>query len=166
MIQSICQLLKDELIDNGYEYGFYLNGKTYKPDMSIGFDEKFFDRLMSEYRIQDPRDTRQAKVGTCNDIVVLMKDILDEVSVPSKIWLLHDTQHGKFHTVLTFYIENKTIYLELTPQSSKPWYGKEIVFDNEQGFISEYSKDGCEAIEITDSVVIGEKPEFIFSRMG
>lgn len=165
MIQSICQLLKDELLDNGYEYGFYLNGKTYKPDMSIGFDEKFFDRLLSEYRIQDPRDTRQAKVGTCNDIVVLMKDILDEVSVPSKIWLLHDTQHGKFHTVLTFYLENKTIYLELTPQSSKPWYGKEIVFDNEQGFISEYSKDGCEAIEITDSVVIGEKPEFILSRM-
>ena len=52
MIQSICQLLKDELLDNGYEYGFYLNGKTYKPDMSIGFDEKFFDRLLSEYRIK------------------------------------------------------------------------------------------------------------------
>ena len=28
----------------------------------------------------------------------------------------------------------------------------------------EYGKDGCEVIEITDSVVIGEKPEFILSR--
>ena len=165
MIQSICRLLKDELLDNGYEYGFYLNGKTYKPDKSNGFDEKFFGRLLSEYRIQDPGDTRRVKVGTCNDTVVLMKSILDEQSVPSKIWLLHDRPHGKFHTVLTFYIENKTIYLELTPQYAKPWYGKEIVFDNEQGFISEYSKDDCEVIEVTDSVVIGEAPEFILSRM-
>ena len=94
-----------------------------------------------------------------------MKAILDEQNVPSKIWLLHDRQREKFHTILTFYVENKTIYLELTPQSTKPWYGKEIVFDNEQVFISEYSKDGCEVIEITDSVVIGEVPEFIFTRM-
>jgi hypothetical protein len=165
MIQRMCQLLKDELLDNGYEYGFYLNGKTYKPDMSNGFDEEFFGRLLSEYRIQNPRDTRLAKVGTCNDIVVLMKAILDEQNVPSKIWLLHDRQQGKFHTVLTFYIDNKTVYLELTPQSAKPWYGKEMVFDNEQSFISEYSKDGCEVIEITDSVIVGEAPEFIFSRM-
>lgn len=165
MIQRICRLLKDELLDNGYEYGFYLDGKTYKPDMSNGFDKEFFDRLLSEYHVQNPRDTMQAKVGTCNDIVVLMKAILDEQSVPSKIWLLHDRQYGTFHTVLTFNIENKTIYLELTPQSAKSWYGKEIVFDNEQGFISEYSKDGCEVIEITDSVVVGEAPEFILSRM-
>ena len=85
---------------------------------------------MSEYRIQDPRDTKLAKVGTCHDIVVLMKAILEEQNIPNKIWLLHDKQRGKFHTILTFYIENKTIYLELTPQSTKPWYGKEIVFDN------------------------------------
>jgi len=166
MIQRICKLLKDELLDNGYEYGFYLNGKTYKPDTSNGFDEEFFGRLLSEYRIQDPNDTKRAKVGTCNDVVVLMKSILDEQDVPSKIWLLHDGQHGKFHTVLTFCVEDKTVYLELTPQSAKPWYGKEKVFDDEQGFISEYGKDGCEVIEITDSVVIGEAPEFILSRMG
>ena len=66
---------------------------------------------------------------------------------------------------MTFYVEDKTVYLELTPQSAKPWYGKEMVFDDEQGFISEYGKDGCEVIEITDSVVIGEAPEFILSRM-
>ena len=164
MIQRICNLLKDELMDNGYEYGFYLNGEIYKPDMSNGFDEVFFDRLLNEYRVQDPVDTRKAKAGTCNDIVVLMKAILDEHGIPSKIWLLHDKQCGKFHTVLTFYAENKTVYLELTPQSAKPWYGKEKVFDNEQSFISEYGKDGCEVIEVTDSVVIGEAPEFILSR--
>ena len=61
--------------------------------------------------------------------------------------------------------DKKTVYLELTPQSTKPWYGKEIVFDNEQSFIAEYSKDGCEVIEITDSVVVGEPPEFVLSRM-
>ena len=165
MIQSICNRLKAELLDNGYEYGFYLNGKTYKSDMSNGFDKGFFDRLLTEYRIQDPRDTKQAKVGTCHDIVLLMKAILDELGVPSKIWLIHDKQRGKFHTVLTFYIENKTIYLELTPQSTKPWYGKEIVFDDEYSFISEYSKEGCEVIEITDEVVVGEAPEFVLSRM-
>ena len=166
MIQRICQLLKDELLDNGYEYGFYLNGKTYKPDMSNGSDKEFFNLLLTIYRIQNPRDTRQAKVGTCNDTVVLMKAILDEQNVPSKIWLLHDRQREKFHTIMTFYVENKTIYLELTPQYAKPWYGKEMVFDNEQSFISEYSKDSCEVIEITDFVSVGEAPEFILSRMG
>jgi hypothetical protein len=29
-IQEACDLLKKELLNNGYEYGFYLNGKTYK----------------------------------------------------------------------------------------------------------------------------------------
>ncbi len=68
-------------------------------------------------------------------------------------------------TVLTFCVDNKIVYLELTPQSTKPWYGKEIVFDNEMSFIAEYSKEGCEVIEITDSVVVGEPPEFVLSRM-
>ena len=165
MIQRICKLLKDELLDNGYEYGFYLNGKTYKPDMSKGFDEGFFNRLLSEYRIQNPQDTKREKVGTCHDIVVLMKAILDEQSIPSKIWLIHNRQCGRFHMVLTFCLDNKTVYLELTPQSSKPWYGKEIVYDNEQGFITELSKDGSEVIEITDSVIVGEAPDFVLSRM-
>ena len=164
-IKEACDLLKEELLDNGYEYGFYLNGVTYKPDFSQGFDNAFFELLLKDYRVQDPQDTKRAKVGTCHDAVVLMRSILDEYSVPSKIWLLHDMKNEKFHTVLTFYLEGKVIYLELTPQSSKPWYGIEIVFDNEQSFISEYSKDGCEVIEITDSVVIGEAPKFVLSRM-
>ena len=164
-IKEACDLLKDELLDNGYEYGFCLNGVTYKPDFSKGFDEDFFDRLLKDYRIQDPQDTRRAKAGTCHDAVVLMRSILDEYSVPSKIWLLHDRNNGKFHTVLTFYLENKVIYLELTPQSGNPWYGKELVFDSEQSFMDGYIKDGYEVIDVTDSVVIGEAPDFVLSRM-
>lgn len=164
-IQEACDLLKEELLNNGYEYGFYLNGQTFKPDMSKGFDKDFFQRLLSDYRIQKPEDTKQAKVGTCHDAVVLMKSILDEHNVPSKIWLLHDIQNNKFHTVLTFFLENKTVYLELTPQSGKPWYGKEIVFDSEQSFIDEYSQNKQEVSDVTDSVSIGKAPDFLLSRM-
>ena len=164
-IKEACDLLKDELLDNGYEYGFCLNGVTYKPDFSKGFDEDFFVRLLKDYRIQDPQDTRRAKAGTCHDAVVLMRSILDEYSVPSKIWLLHDRKNGKFHTILTFYLEEKVIYLELTPQSGNPWYGKELVFDSDQSFMDGYIKDGYEVIDVTDSVVIGEAPDFVLSRM-
>ena len=89
-IKEACDLLKEELLDNGYEYGFYMNGITYKPDFSQGFDNAFFERLLKDYRVQAPKDTRQAKVGTCHDAVVLMKSILDEYGIPNKIWLLHD----------------------------------------------------------------------------
>ena len=164
-IKEACDLLKDELMDNGYEYGFFLNGITYKPDFTKGFDKDFFDRLLKEYRVQDPGDTRQAKVGTCHDAVVLMRSILDKHSIPSKIWLLHEVKSGKFHTVLTFYLENKVIYLELTPQSGKPWYGKELVFESEQSFMAGYLDDGYEVIDVTDSVIIGETPDFVLSRM-
>ena len=165
LIKETCKLLKQELLDNGYEYGFYLNGKTYKPDMTKDFDKEFFDHLLTEYCIQDPKDTMKAKVGTCNDAVVLMRYILDKRNIPSKTWLLHDKQSGKQHTVLTFYLENKTVYLELTPQSGKPWSGKELIFDNERSFVDEYSKGGIEVIDVTDSVLIGERPDFLLSRM-
>ena len=164
-IKETCKLLKQELWDNSYEYGFYLNGKTYKPYMTKDFDKKFLDHLLTEYCFQDPKDTMKAKVGTCNDAVVLMRYILDKRNIPSKIWLLHDKQSGKQHTVLTFYLENKTVYLELTPQSGKPWYGKELIFDNERSFVDEYSKGGIEVIDVTDSVLIGERPNFLLSRM-
>ena len=164
-INEACNLLKEELLDNGYEYGFCLNGITYKPDFTKGFDNVFFERLIKEYRVQDPKETKQAKVGTCHDAVVLMKSILEEHRIPSKIWLLHDGKNEKFHTVLTFYLEDKVVYLELTPQSGKPWYGKEMVFESEQSFIDGYKNDGYEVIDVTDSVIIGEAPDFVLSRM-
>jgi len=165
LIQEVCALLKQELLENGYEYGFFLDGITHKPDMTKGFDKEFFERLLTEYRIQDPKDTMKAKVGTCNDVVVLMKSILDDLSIPSKIWLLHDKQNSKFHTVLTFFLERRAVYLELTPQSGKPWYGQEIVFDSEQSFVDEYAKDDCEVIDVTENVFIGKAPDFLLSRM-
>ncbi len=164
-IQEACGLLKKELLGNGYEYGFCLHGTTYKPDMTKGFDKEFLDRLLTEYRIQDPKETMQAKVGTCNDVVVLMRSMLDEHGVPSKIWLLHDKQNGKIHTVLTFFLENKTVYLELTPQSGRPWYGQELIFDSERSFLDAYTQDNCEAIDVTDAVFIGKAPAFLLSRM-
>ncbi len=105
------------------------------------------------------------KIGTCNDIVILMKFILDKRSIPNKIWLLHDKQYGKFHTILTFIAENKTVYLELTPQSAKPWYGKEIVFEDEQGFVAQYTQNGIEVLDVTDSVIVGQAPDFLLSKM-
>ena len=88
LIHEVCGLLKKELLNNGYEYGFYANGKIYKPDRSKGFDEEFFHFLSIEYHIQAPSDTKTAKVGTCNDTVVLMKSILDGHNIQNKIWLL------------------------------------------------------------------------------
>lgn len=164
-IHEVCELLKKELLHNGYEYGFYLNGKIYKPDMSKGFDKDFFNLLLTKYRIQAPNDTKKVKVGTCNDVVVLMKSMLDKCNVPNKIWLLHDKQHNKFHTVLTFEAEHKTAYLELTPQSGKPWYGKEIIFENEYSFISQYAQNDGEVIDVTSSVSVGKVPDFLLSRM-
>ena len=49
LIQEACKLLKQELLNNGYEYGFYLNGKIYKPDITKGVDKAFFERLLTEY---------------------------------------------------------------------------------------------------------------------
>ena len=159
LIPEACELLKKELLNNGFEYGFYLNGTSYRPDITNGFDEEFFERLLTEYRIQSPEDTMKSKVGTCNDAVVLIKSILDKHNVPSKIWLLHDIPNSKFHTVLTFYLDNKTVYLELTPQSNKAWYGKEIIFDSEQSFMNEYKKNDCDVIDVTDYVIIGKAPD-------
>ena len=34
LIQEVCELLKQELLENGYEYGFFLDGITHKPDMT------------------------------------------------------------------------------------------------------------------------------------
>nr|MCR5328759.1 hypothetical protein [Saccharofermentans sp.] len=68
--------------------------------------------------------------------------------------------------VLTFCLEDKTVYLELTPQSDKAWYGKEIIFESEDIFVNEYKKNGCDVIDVTDDVIIGEAPDFLLSRMG
>ena len=83
----------------------------------------------------------------------------------TRISLLHDKTRSRFHTILTFESENKTVYLELTPQSSKPCYGKEIIFDNEQEFIAQYIQNNFDITDVTDSIIVGDAPDFVLSRM-
>ena len=40
-----------------------------------------------------------------------------------------------------------------------------MVFENEQSFMAGYIEDGYEVIDVTDSVIIGEAPNFVLSRM-
>ena len=127
-IPEICDLLRSELLNNGYEYGFYLDGKKYKPDMSKGFDDEYARLSRSIYRVQAPLVTMREKIGICVDTVLVMKTMLDKRGIPSKIWLTFNRVKGSPHTILTFEAENKIVYLELTPQSSKAWYGKEIIY--------------------------------------
>ncbi len=165
LIREICDLLKREFIDNGYEYGFWLDGRTYRPDPAKGFDEAFYQLLLTVYRVQSPEDTRRERIGTCNDVAVLTKAMLDERGVPSRIWLLHDAQRNRCHTVLTFEAERKTVYLELTPRFAKPWYGKELLYENEQSFLDARRQESCEPIDVTEAVAVGKAPDFILSRL-
>ena len=53
-ITEICDVLRQELYQNEYQYGFYYEGRKYSPDFSNGFDKKFFNLQKKFYRIQDP----------------------------------------------------------------------------------------------------------------
>ena len=46
-IKRLCDLLRKELYNNNYEYGFYCDGKKYKPNMSNGFDSEFYNLLLT-----------------------------------------------------------------------------------------------------------------------
>ncbi len=164
-IVEICDALRKELVNTGYEYGFVVDGQIYKPNMARGFDAVFYHLANTISRVQDPEVTKQKKVGTCIDAVLVMRQILDAYNVPSKIWLTHHKQKNKVHTVLTFLAEGKTVYLELTPQSSKPWYGKELVYDDEDTFLQAQEKDGYEIFDVTDQVIIGERPYFLLNKL-
>ncbi|MBE6566572.1 MAG: hypothetical protein E7659_05655 [Ruminococcaceae bacterium] len=164
-IVQLCDALRAELIKGGYEYGFVVDGQIYKPNMARGFDAVFYHLANTISRVQDPEVTKQKKVGTCIDAVLVMRQILDAYNVPSKIWLTHHEQKNKVHTVLTFLAESKTVYLELTPQSSKPWYGKELVYDDEDAFLQAQEKDGYEIFDVTDQVIIGERPYFLLDKL-
>jgi len=163
-IIEICDVLKKELLNNGYEYGFVVDGKKYKPDMS-GFDEEYYRLSTTIYRVQDPSVTMKEKIGTCVEAVMVMKHLLDEQGVPNKIWLLYNQKKHKVHTVLTFEAEDKVVYLELTPQSAKEWYGKELIYADEREFLQEYVENGYEVSDVTDRVVVGEQPMFLLEKL-
>ena len=164
-IAEISTLLKRELYQNGYQYGFYYDGRKYSPDFSNGFDKEFFDLQKKLYRIQDPQETIREKIGTCIDAVVVMKSILDEINIKSKIWLLFHTVKKVPHTILTFEAEEKLVYLELTPQSNKLWYGKEILYENEHSFVDSFQKDDFTIIEITNQIIIGSHPDSLLQHL-
>ena len=155
-ITEICDILRQELYQNDYQYGFYYDGRKYIPDFSNGFDAEFFNLQKTIYRIQNPRDTMKEKIGTCIDAVMVMKSILDEINVQSKIWLLYHTAKRTPHTILTFEAEEKLVYLELTPQSNKPWYGKEIIYNDERDLIKEFRGKDFVIIEVTEKIIIGD----------
>ena len=164
-IVEICDALRAELMNNGYQYGFIVDGQIYKPNMAGGFDAAFYHLANTISRVQDPVLTRSEKVGTCIDAVLVMQQILNERNVPSKIWLLYQKEKNKVHTVLTFAAEGKTVYLELTPQSSKPWYGQEIVYENEQAFLQAQQRGGNEVTDVTGKVIVGERPYFLLEKL-
>jgi len=165
-IAAICDVLKKELLNNGYEYGFVVDGKTYKPDMSNGFDEEYYNLAQTISVVQEPFVTMQEKTGTCIDAAIVMKHLLDELNVASKIWLLYNPKKNKVHTVLTFVAEAKVVYLELTPQSAKEWYGKELVFTDACEFCQWYEEKGYEVSDVTERVFVGERPMFLLEKLG
>ena len=160
-IQEICDVLRVELYNTGFEYGFFLNGIKYKPDIQKGFDNEYYQLSQTIYRVQNPEATLKEKIGTCVDAVVVMKYILDKLGVPFKIWLLHNKAKNKLHTILTFEADNKIVYLELTPQFGKAWYGKEIVYSSEQEFFGEQAKSGWDVDDVTNLIEVGEQPSFL-----
>ena len=164
-ITEICDILRQELYNNDYQYGFYYEGRKYTPDFRKGFDADFFTLSKTIYRIQNPQDTIKEKVGTCIDAVMVMKNILDEIDIQSKIWLLYHNVKKTPHTILTFEAEKAHVYLELTPQSNKPWYGKEIIYKSEHSFIESFQKDNFTIIEITDQIVIGAHPDSLLQHL-
>ena len=149
-IAEICQLLKDELLDHGYSYGFCLNNRRIVPNASLGFDEEFARLLTTEYRIQLPEVRKREKVATCLDAVLVMKDILDQQGIGSKIWMICQVEKKKVHSILTFESSSRVIYLELTPQSGKPNYGKELLFADEEELAGYWKERGYFIQDITN----------------
>ena len=164
-IKEICNILKSQLYNNGFEYGFIVDGRKYKPNMKNGFDDDYYHLSLTVYTVQDPSVTLKEKIGTCVDAVLVMKSILDSLNVSSKIWLLYNRKKNKAHTILTFEAESKITYLELTPQSSNPWYGQEIVYPSEQEFLLTYENSDYDISDVTNMIVVGQRPYFLLNKL-
>ena len=101
-INEICDILRAELLNTSYEYGFVVNGQKYKPNMENGFDKEYYHLSTTIYCVQNPVTTMKEKIGTCVDAVLVMRWLLNKQNIPSKIWLLYNKQKNKVHTILTF----------------------------------------------------------------
>jgi hypothetical protein len=164
-INEICNVLKDELFNNDYKYGFIVNGEKHTPNMTGGFDNEYYNLSMTIYRIQNPIVTMKEKIGTCIDACLVMKHLLSEHNILSKIWLLYNKMNNKVHTILTFEAESKVVYLELTPQSAKPYYGKEILFDSIEDFLTKYYNDGIDIEDVTEELIVGLQPLVLINKI-
>ena len=164
-IKEICDILRSKLYGKGFEYGFVVDGQKYKPNMENGFDNEYYHLSTTIYTVQDPSVTLKEKIGTCVDAVLVMKFILNNLNVENKIWLLFNKKKNKVHTILTFEAESKIIYLELTPQSSKSWYGKEIIYTSEQEFLSKYRNNDYDISDVTNLIVVGQRPYFLLNKL-
>ena len=164
-IKEICDILRSKLYGKGFEYGFVVDGQKYKPNMENGFDNEYYHLSTTIYTVQDPSVTLKEKIGTCVDAVLVMKSILNNLNVENKIWLLFNKKKNKVHTILTFEAESKIIYLELTPQSSKYWYGKEIIYTSEQEFLSKYRNNDYDISDVTNLIVVGQRPYFLLNKL-
>lgn len=158
-ISEICAALKRELLDNGYRYGFCRDGVCHVPDPALERDAAFAERLATLYRVQSPAETARHRIGTCIDAVVLMRSMLDDLGVPCRLWLRRRPGGGP-HMLLTFEAEGKTVYLELTPQSDKPWYGREIVYDSVEALLDAFAREGYTLTDVTGQVAVGMPPRF------
>lgn len=132
--------------------------------MSYGFDNEYYNLTMTIYRIQNPLVTMKEKIGTCVDVCLVMKHILSQYNISSKIWLLHHKVKNKVHTILTFEAERKIVYLELTPQSAKHNYGKEIIFDGIENLVIKFQNDGIDIEDVTDQLIVGKQPLVLINK--
>lgn len=164
-INEICNILKDELFNNDYKYGFVVDGEKHTPNMTGGFDNEYYNLTLTIYRIQNPLVTMKEKIGTCIDACLLMKYLLKKYDISSKIWLLHNKTTNKVHTILTFEAESKIVYLELTPQSAKPYYGKEILFDSIEDLLTKFCNDGIDIEDVTEEFIVGELPLVLLNKI-
>ena len=64
-----------------------------------------------------------------------------------------------------FEAESKITYLELTPQSLTPWYGQEIVYSSEQEFLLTYENSDYDISDVTNMIVVGQRPYFLLTKL-
>ena len=164
-IVEMCELLRKELFENGYSYGFFLDEKKVVPNISLGFDEEFYRLLTTEYRIQSPEISKREKVATCLDAVLIMKEILLNRDIESKIWMIFQEERKKVHSVLSFELLGQVVYLELTPQSGNKNYGKEILFGSEEEFVEYWEEQNYLVREITHLCEPGAEPTFFLEML-
>ena len=69
------------------------------------------------------------------------------------------------YSVLTFEIDGRIVYLELTPQSGKSNYGKEILFEGIEEFVSFWEQQGYIVSDITDVCTPGANPDFFMDLL-